>query len=221
MAIFDIAKKGYDKKQVEDYLANMALKENNSNNDKNVRINELITQNNLLRGELNAYKKREEKVNNALVLAVEKANDIEKMANKRVQIELERIRAFSNKWVQYCDNIKVTNGIKERKGEVVAILKNLENEFIESFDKGLNLKCKADVNEADLQYQEEVNRLINGVKNDTLQSSQFSVKECGSDKCKEKNKAREIEQTLHDDVDVDKLLNAPEFEELCKKLGIV
>lgn len=220
MATFDIVKRGYDKKQVDDYMANITFKESNSNNEKNIRINELITQNNLLRGELNAYKKREEKVNNALVLAVEKANDIEKMANKRVQLELERIRAFSAKWIQYCDNIKVSNGIKERKGEVVAVLKNLENEFIESFDKGLNLKSKADTNEADLQYQAEVNRLINGVKKESINASQFAVKEKG-EKGTVKDDTKKIQETLHDDLDVDKLLNAPEFEELCKKLGIV
>lgn len=209
MARFNVVKKGYDITEVDDYINNITYKEKESISDKSLRINELLEQVNRLKGELEEYKLREEKVNNALVQAVEKANDIEKFAKAQAKAELERMKLYRDKWIRYCDNVKAETGVKERKSEVVSVLKHLENEFRKSFDEGIKLKSKADINEVEQQYQDEVNRLMQGKKID--EASPFARNMSG----------KSLDDSLKEDIEVEKLLDTPEFEELCKKLGIV
>ena len=73
MYSFDIVKKGYNKEQVDSYIAKETDSYKQTIADKNMRISELLHLNNNLNKQLDEYKMREDNVNKALITAIEKA----------------------------------------------------------------------------------------------------------------------------------------------------
>lgn len=194
MVKFDIVRKGYDIVQVDDYINKVQLKDSDSVQEKNLRISELTSENNVLKGMIKQLKEREDNVQNALLVAIEKAEDIKKFAEKKYNLELERIRLFKLKWTSYCSKVLKNLDISNTKGEVLGVLDSLESEFIENFKKGLPLNEMNEKTSAELQYEDEVKRLGNKVN-----------------ASKEKDKK----------IDIEKLLEGEDLTDICKKLGIV
>ena len=70
---FDTVKKGYDKVQVDNYINREIDSYKQTISDKNMRISELLHQNNNLNKQIDEFKLREDNVNKALITAIEKA----------------------------------------------------------------------------------------------------------------------------------------------------
>ena len=195
MYSFDIVKKGYNKEQVDSYIAKETDSYKQTIADKNMRISELLHLNNNLNKQLDEYKMREDNVNKALITAIEKAQEMEMLVKKSYNIELERLRIWRDKWNSYAEKCKGIVGFNSLKGEVIGVLSALENELIERIDKGIALNTKAGLNEAEEQYSKEVAR---------IQSKQ--------------NKANE--DLIATDEEIERILSNPDFNNLIKSLGI-
>ena len=195
MYSFDIVKKGYNKEQVDSYIAKETDSYKQTIADKNMRISELLHLNNNLNKQLDEYKMREDNVNKALITAIEKAQEMEMLVKKGYNIELERLRIWRDKWNSYAEKCKGIVGFNSLKGEVIGVLSVLENELIERIDKGIALNTKAGLNEAEEQYSKEVAR---------IQSKQ--------------NKANE--DLIATDEEIERILSNPDFNNLIKSLGI-
>ncbi len=195
MYSFDIVKKGYNKEQVDSYIAKETDSYKQTIADKNMRISELLHLNNNLNKQLDEYKMREDNVNKALITAIEKAQEMEMLVKKSYNIELERLRIWRDKWNSYAEKCKGIVGFNSLKGEVIGVLSVLENELIERIDKGIALNTKAGLNEAEEQYSKEVAR---------IQSKQ--------------NKANE--DLIATDEEIERILSNPDFNNLIKSLGI-
>lgn len=195
MYSFDIVKKGYNKEQVDSYIAKETDSYKQTIADKNMRISELLHLNNNLNKQLDEYKMREDNVNKALITAIEKSQEMEMLVKKSYNIELERLRIWRDKWNSYAEKCKGIVGFNSLKGEVIGVLSVLENELIERIDKGIALNTKAGLNEAEEQYSKEVAR---------IQSKQ--------------NKANE--DLIATDEEIERILSNPDFNNLIKSLGI-
>ena len=195
MYSFNIVKKGYNKEQVDSYIAKETDSYKQTIADKNMRISELLHLNNNLNKQLDEYKMREDNVNKALITAIEKAQEMEMLVKKSYNIELERLRIWRDKWNSYAEKCKGIVGFNSLKGEVIGVLSVLENELIERIDKGIALNTKAGLNEAEEQYSKEVAR---------IQSKQ--------------NKANE--DLIATDEEIERILSNPDFNNLIKSLGI-
>lgn len=195
MYSFDIVKKGYNKVQVDSYIAKETDSYKQTIADKNMRISELLHLNNNLNKQLDEYKMREDNVNKALITAIEKAQEMEMLVKKSYNIELERLRIWRDKWTGYAEKCKGIVGFNSLKGEVIGVLSVLENELIERIDKGIALNTKAGLNEAEEQYSKEVAR---------IQSKQNKVNE----------------DLIATDEEIERILSNPDFNNLIKSLGI-
>lgn len=195
MYSFDIVKKGYNKEQVDSYIAKETDSYKQTIADKNMRISELLHLNNNLNKQLDEYKMREDNVNKALITAIEKAQEMEILVKKSYNIELERLRIWRDKWNSYAEKCKGIVGFNSLKGEVIGVLSVLENELIERIDKGIALNTKAGLNEAEEQYSKEVAR---------IQSKQNKVNE----------------DLIATDEEIERILSNPDFNNLIKSLGI-
>ncbi len=195
MYSFDIVKKGYNKEQVDSYIAKETDSYKQTIADKNMRISELLHLNNNLNKQLDEYKMREDNVNKALITAIEKAQEMEMLVKKSYNIELERLRIWRDKWNSYAEKCKGIVGFNSLKGEVIGVLSVLENELIERIDKGIALNTKAGLNEAEEQYSKEVAR---------IQSKQNKVNE----------------DLIATDEEIERILSNPDFNNLIKSLGI-
>ncbi len=192
---FDTVKKGYDKVQVDNYINREIDSYKQTISDKNMRISELLHQNNNLNKQIDEFKLREDNVNKALITAIEKAQEMEMLVKKSYNIELERLRIWRDKWVSYAEKCKKTVGFNSVKGEVIGVLSTLENELIERINQGITLNTQVVLNEAEEQYSKEKARL-------------------------DSKKNVDSEYIIATDEEIEKILNNPEFNNLIKSLGI-
>ncbi len=192
---FDIVKKGYNKEQVDSYIAREIDSYKQTISDKNMRISELLHLNNNLNKQLDEYKLREDNVNKALITAIEKSQEMEMLVKKSYNIELERLRIWRDKWVSYAEKCKGIVGFTSVKGEVIGVLTMLEDELVQRINKGISLSTDVGLNEAEEQYSKELARIEskNNVSKDDLIAS---------------------------DDEIEKILSNPEFNKLIKSLGI-
>ena len=235
MSKFNIVKKGYDMSEVEGYLAKQALGDKQCIQDKNLRIEDLLSEVNSLKGQLEQFKGRESNVNNALITALDKAQEMEYVAKMRYELELERVKIFRTKWINYCDNIKEKNNIIESKGDVIGVLDFLVSDLTESIRNGIKFCLKDVGSEVEEQYREESDRILNSLKcSDRNIKSQFEVNADGGKEVlvkikKTKTKNSKDLEVENDNVEnssknvpseIDEIINNPEFEDLCKRLGL-
>lgn len=192
---FDIVKKGYDKEQVDSYIAREIDSYKQTVSDKNMRISELLHLNNNLNKQLDEYKLREDNVNKALITAIEKSQEMEMLVKKSYNIELERLRIWRDKWVSYAEKCKGIVGFTSVKGEVVGVLTMLEEELVQRINKGISLSTDIGLNEAEEQYSKELARI------------------------ESKNNMSKDDLIASDD-EIEKILSNPEFNKLIKSLGI-
>lgn len=192
---FDTVKKGYDKVQVDNYINREIDSYKQTISDKNMRISELLHQNNNLNKQIDEFKLREDNVNKALITAIEKAQEMEMLVKKSYNIELERLRIWRDKWISYAEKSKKTVGFNSVKGEVIGVLSTLENELIERINQGITLNTQVVLNEAEEQYSKEKARL-------------------------DSKKNVDSEDIIATDEEIEKILNNPEFNNLIKSLGI-
>ena len=192
---FDTVKKGYDKVQVDNYINREIDSYKQTISDKNMRISELLHQNNNLNKQIDEFKLREDNVNKALITAIEKAQEMEMLVKKSYNIELERLRIWRDKWVSYAEKCKKTVGFNSVKGEVIGVLSTLENELIARINQGITLNTQVVLNEAEEQYSKEKARL-------------------------DSKKNVDSEDIIATDEEIEKILNNPEFNNLIKSLGI-
>ncbi len=188
---FDIVKKGYNKEQVDSYIAREIDSYKQTVSDKNMRISELLHLNNNLNKQLDEYKLREDNVNKALITAIEKSQEMEMLVKKSYNIELERLRIWRDKWVSYAEKCKGIVGFTSVKGEVIGVLTMLEDELVQRINKGISLSTDVGLNEAEEQYSKELARIEskNNVSKDDLIAS---------------------------DDEIEKILSNPEFNKLIK-----
>lgn len=146
---FSFVKKGYDVDEVERYIVNQKNECENSLSEQKQRIFELKEA--LLKSEnsLKEYKEKSETVGKAIIQAVAKADEIEKIALIKYRQEIERLKAFHDKWMAYYNRIlrkyplnedlsaasKFNNGMKKalylegQNEEVTETAKRLEKTF--------------------------------------------------------------------------------------------
>ena len=70
------------------------------------RIFSMREENRRLTEELENYKKRDKQISGALMLAMQKAKEIEDNARAAAELELERLKEFHNKWVRYYEDVR-------------------------------------------------------------------------------------------------------------------
>ena len=153
---FIIRRKGYDIKQVDEYILTLTKNYETSLAAQRDRIEsqkaEIAAKEKLLQ----EYIARKESITNSITQAVEKARQIEYAAKVRYALEGERLAAFSAKWVRYCESM--TNAVDKN------LLQNAKN-YVESAKKQLEEGLSADLNlgaylgEAAEIYETEKSRL--------------------------------------------------------------
>lgn len=210
------------------------------------RIFALIDENNKLKELNDVYKTREEKINSALVLAVEKAEEYETASKMRYDAEIKRIKIFSQKWISYFNKIKELLPEDKKLISAEKLIKDMDTVV---FNSDYNLKkeqlvIKEKNNEMEKHYKQEKER-IEEISKDELykkylegyneNAATFDLIELAETKPKldakqfaeiiEKvRKAAEgSEKNNKHAINLEEVLNPqnlPELEVLCNELGI-
>lgn len=156
MALFATARRGYDKKQVDDYIFETSGRTDKAIGQLRDRIAELEKKNEELNARLGACLSREDSVSKALIGAIDKAKEIEYASKIRYAIEGERLKEFEDKWIAYCKT-KINNVAPALRDETKAFVAAMRKSLDEVMTRSLNLGTY--VNEAVIDHENEENRL--------------------------------------------------------------
>lgn len=102
---FNIVKKGYDPDQVDKYVVELKNSTETSLSEQKQRIFELKDALLSTENKLKEYKDKSNVVSKAIVQAVAKADEIEKLSIIKYRQEIERLKAFHDKWMNYYNKI--------------------------------------------------------------------------------------------------------------------
>ena len=139
MARFSIVKKGYSVDEVEGFINKLLQLTEDRLTEQSKRINELKGELRAVTAEKNELRAREISVSQALTEAMRRADEIERAAQARYAIELNRLRLFRKRFDEYItkisDEAPISDAISEFKGSVKA----LESELAEVMQNEFNL----------------------------------------------------------------------------------
>ena len=98
MAKFDVNKKGYDTQQVDNFINKLSIKYEEKLSEQKDRVFSLKNQLSAMEERLNNYKDKDRQISQALMYAVEKAEQIESNASKLYDLEIKRMRLLYKQW---------------------------------------------------------------------------------------------------------------------------
>lgn len=158
MTMFDTARKGYDKKQVDEYIFSAGSRADKTIAGLRARVEELEKTNAELEDKLQACRAREDSVAKALIGAIDKAKEIEYASKVRYAIEGERLKEFESKWTAYCKD-RINKVAPKQREETLAFVKAMKKSLDEVMSAQLHLGNY--VNEAVIEHENEERRLAN------------------------------------------------------------
>ena len=109
MARFDINKKGYDTDQVDTFINKLSLKYEEKLAEQKDRVFALKNEVAVMEERLEKYRDKDKQVSQALVFAVEKAEQIESNASKLYDLEVKRLRLLYKQWQDIIAKISLSN----------------------------------------------------------------------------------------------------------------
>ena len=144
---FEIEKHGYNKQEVDRYIAKLELNSNKVEEEQKNRIRSLVSENESLKIKLGAYKNKEDLISKALIDAMARAKKIEENSRKIYELEIQKIRLLYNKYKTLLDNLLESNACLEVVDSVTKYAKNLKqgiNKVLSSQNERANITQNAD-----------------------------------------------------------------------------
>ena len=102
---FKKSRKGYDPRQVDEYIKRLTMEFENKSAEQRDRIFELKSRLAELEKEAGARRGRKADISRTLLTAVQKSQEMEEMARKKYDLEIQRLKLFHIKWQAYFDEI--------------------------------------------------------------------------------------------------------------------
>ena len=118
MAKFDINKKGYDVEQVDNFINKLTLKYEEKLSEQKDRVFSLKNELAVLNERLETYRDKDKQISQALVYAVEKAEQIEGNASKLYDLEVNRLRLLYRQWQDIIKKIPLEDASSELSNEL-------------------------------------------------------------------------------------------------------
>lgn len=106
MGRFDLDKHGYNTTQVDKYINNLTLKYEEKLAEQKDRLVSLKSELDMAKASLADYKDKDQQISRALVMAVEKAEQIENTSKKIYGLEIKRVRLLYNRWEVLLEEIE-------------------------------------------------------------------------------------------------------------------
>ena len=123
---FDIEKKGYKKSEVDEYVFALKNEYESKLAEQKNRIFQLRNELTEREKQIAAFKSKTDLISTAILNAVQKADEIEKLAAARYRDEMQQLRAFHDKWQAHYNKMlekypDQMTGLSEREREVAAL----------------------------------------------------------------------------------------------------
>ena len=159
MNSFSIAKKGYAKEEVEEYIKRNTVYNENKMKEQKERIEELKQTVDKMNREMLRLLDREDNVKNALISANEKSNELVNTSKLRYAIEGQRLKLFKERWTNYYNGAVARN-----KEDIVVQLHKFDRELYEIMEAEFGIQSSYG-DDVTTQYMSEAKRLFGGGDN--------------------------------------------------------
>ena len=154
---FKSEKKGYSPAQVDAYIKELKSDYEKTIVEQRARIVELKKDLERAENNIKAYKEKSSLITKAIYNAVAKAEEIERLSQLKYRQEIERLKAFHDKWLSYYNKIIERYPLDEELSAVSKFNSNMR-------DTLTNLDQKSDARPVDRleeNYERETERLKN------------------------------------------------------------
>ena len=118
MENFTREQNGYSPREVEEYLQRIRLENETRSRRQNERMETMKHESVDLKNKIEIYKRREEQISKALVMAVKKSSEIEKSASAVYELELKRVQLLYRKWESLLNELRQKFGTAFPNGEI-------------------------------------------------------------------------------------------------------
>lgn len=97
----ELEKRKYKREEVEEILSSCKIRYESELNEYRSRQAELIENNKKLSAELCVYKEKDKLISETMISAERKAQDISVAAERKYELEVEKLKDFSRRWKEY------------------------------------------------------------------------------------------------------------------------
>lgn len=101
----ELEKRKYKREEVEELLSSCKIRYESELNEYRSRQTELIEDNKKLSAELCVYKEKDKLISETMISAERKAQDLSVAAERKYELEVEKLKDFSRRWKEYFDYV--------------------------------------------------------------------------------------------------------------------
>lgn len=101
----ELEKRKYKREEVEELLSSCKIRYESELNEYRSRQTELIEDNKKLSAELCVYKEKDKLISETMISAERKAQDLSAVAERKYELEVEKLKDFSRRWKEYFEYV--------------------------------------------------------------------------------------------------------------------
>ena len=159
MAKFDINKKGYDTTQVDNFINKLSLKYEEKLSEQKDRVFSLKNELSVMEERLETYKDKDKQISQALIYAVEKAEQIENNASKLYDLEIKRMRLLYKQWEELINKLASQNLSNNVLNDIYSFKKTIDQVLEQNNRIGGNVIRKDLHNNSDNYIRNLLNKM--------------------------------------------------------------
>lgn len=166
MPKFNLDKKGYNCKEVDDYINNISVKYEEKLSEQKDRVFALKNELDGANQRLESYVEKDKQISQALMYAVEKADEIESSAKKIYELEIKRIRLLYKRWEELLLEVESKYPQTNNNAYLNELLVTFKNSIGDMLDQNLKLnKVSASVSNVKENLKKKSDDYIKNILN--------------------------------------------------------
>lgn len=139
---FSKQKHGYSMNEVDNYIASITYNYENQLAGQKERINNLLEENERLKRDLKTLTDKESNINSALLIAVDKAKQIEEGSRKVYELEIQRLKLLFNKYRDFLDKLIEDNPNAKDIATTKEVVDDFKREINQAISKNFSGQIK-------------------------------------------------------------------------------
>lgn len=173
---FTTERKGYTKREVDEFLLAEKNKNETVHQELKDRINALVEENVALKKTVEEYKQKENKIAEAILTAKENADKMTAEIKLRYMMELDRLNLFRAKWTGVYDELKQRYGFDGDALNVESVVVSTKLEIERFLQRDFSLSKGSEDMSAEESFRLEAERLsrlpssVNDLKNKLIEA---------------------------------------------------
>ena len=157
--MFTVERKGYSQNEVDEFLKSEKEKTEETHRQLRERVDQLLKENEALKEWVDGYKKREDKIAEAIITAEENADKMTAEIKLRYMMELDRLNKFRAKWTGVYDELKERYGFDGDALNVESVVVSTKLEIERFLQRDFSLSKGAKDMSAEESFRLETERL--------------------------------------------------------------